>query len=116
MPIAIAVLSLAAAACTPSVGIATQRAAAPKLTKPEKRGRAFAQQRCTRCHAVVRYRLSPNPEAPPFEDIAAREGLTRDTLRAFLLDSHNFPAMMNFEVAPAQIDDLADYMLTMREG
>ncbi|WP_257541473.1 hypothetical protein [Sphingobium sp. CFD-1] len=40
--------------------------------------------------------------APPF------------SLKPWLRDSHNFPAMMNFAIDPEQIDDLAAYMTTLQ--
>ena len=42
-------------------------------------------------------------------------GLTRETLRSFLRDSHNYPAAMNFTVDPGQVEDLTDYVLTLRK-
>ena len=59
--------------------------------------------------------ISPNPESPPFEDIANWPGVTRTTLRQFLRDSHNYPAAMQFRVEQARIRDLADYVLTLKK-
>lgn len=84
------------------------------LSRQATRGLAFARARCSGCHAVTSGGLSPNPESPPFEAVVNATGLTRSTLTQFLRDSHNFPEVMNFTVAPAQIDDLADYMVTLR--
>ncbi len=78
------------------------------------RGQSFAQQHCAGCHAITFDQGSPNPESPPFPDIANRPGLTGTTLRRFLRDSHNFPDAMNFSVDRAQIHDLADYMVTLK--
>lgn len=88
----------------------------PVLNPAETRGLAFARPHCAACHAVVANGTSPMPEAPPFADIANRPGVTRETLAQFLRDSHNFPEAMNFRVEPRDIDDLADYMLTLREA
>jgi mono/diheme cytochrome c family protein len=79
----------------------------------EQRGLAFAQQRCASCHAVVKG-ASPNPEAPPFEAVINAADLKLDTLRPWLQSSHNYPAAMNFSIDPGQIDDLAAYMLTLK--
>ena len=87
----------------------------PALSAVARRGLAFAQRRCSACHGVTANTISPNPESPPFEDIANRPGVTRATLRAFLRDSHNYPAAMNFRVERARIRDLADYVLTMKQ-
>jgi mono/diheme cytochrome c family protein len=78
------------------------------------RGLAFVQARCSGCHAVTPGRSSPNPEAPSFETVVSTPGLTAATLKPWLRDSHNFPAMMNFAIAPDQIDDLAAYMITLQ--
>jgi mono/diheme cytochrome c family protein len=86
----------------------------PVLSQPAGRGLAFAQAHCAGCHGVTAGSLSPNPESPPFEAIVNAPDLTGATLRQFLRDSHNFPQAMNFTVSPASIDDLADYMLTLR--
>lgn len=102
---ALALLAAGTVAATP---------AAPKLSKPAQRGLAFAEQRCAACHGVTANAPSPNPESPAFEDIANTPGLTRDTLRVFLRDSHNFPAAMNFKVPQRRINDLADYMVTLQ--
>jgi mono/diheme cytochrome c family protein len=85
------------------------------LSATEQRGLAFAQQHCSACHAVTENRMSPNPESPSFQDIANRTGVTRSTLRQFLRDSHNYPAAMNFQVDVEQIDDLTDYVMTMKK-
>lgn len=85
------------------------------LTKQARRGLAFAQSHCASCHAVAVNAISGNPESPAFEMIVNAPGLTRETLTVFLRDSHNFPATMDFEIEPAQIDDLAAYMMTLRQ-
>lgn len=89
-------------------------AAPPPALEPAERGQAFAQARCSACHAITAQGISPNPESPPFAAVVNKPGITRDTLRQFLRDSHNFPGAMNFRVEPEQIDDLADYMLTLQ--
>lgn len=106
--LALAALTLTAAASS------TAAAPAPTLSKSAKRGLAFAEQRCAACHGITANAPSPNPESPAFEDIANTPGLTRETLRTFLRDSHNFPEAMNFAVPPRRIRDLADYMVTLQ--
>ena len=90
--------------------------APPHLTRSARRGLAFAQTRCSGCHAVTANETSPNPESPPFEAIANMRELTAATLRQFLSDSHNYPAAMNFTVARTRIRDLSDYVLTLRRA
>jgi mono/diheme cytochrome c family protein len=104
--LALAVVSFSQA----SPGATTRQS---ELSVAQGRGLVFAQQRCSACHAVTENRVSPNPESPSFQDIANRTGVTGSTLRQFLKDSHNYPAAMNFQVEGQQIDDLADYIMTM---
>jgi mono/diheme cytochrome c family protein len=75
---------------------------------------AFAQAHCSGCHAVAKGQISPNPEAPSFEAVVNAPDVTSATLAPWLRDSHNFPQMMRFSIAPDQIDDLAAYMLTLQ--
>lgn len=118
---ALIVLALAAAAlaaCTadqsPLRTPSTKRVEASGLSPGARRGAIFAHARCSSCHGVTQSASSPNPESPRFETIANRPGLSRGTLRTFLRDSHNYPDAMNFTIAPSEIDDLAEYMLTLR--
>ncbi|MDE8650619.1 hypothetical protein [Novosphingobium album (ex Liu et al. 2023)] len=87
----------------------------PVETALQKRGLAFARQRCSACHAIDAG-VSPRPEAPSFETIINTPGLTAETLDPWLRDSHNFPEIMNFTVAPGEIEALAAYMLTLRNS
>jgi len=103
--------------CFAGCNAASADAAAPTPNPgPIERGHAFAQAHCSGCHAVAPPAVSPNPEAPPFEEVVARPGLTRETLGYWLRNSHNFPEMMDFEIDPGQVDDLADYMMTLRKA
>lgn len=79
------------------------------------RGAVFARAHCASCHAIGSG-TSPEPEAPSFEEIANAHGLTIDTLRPWLRNSHNFPEMMNFTIAPEQVDDLAAYIMTLQSA
>ena len=119
--VAVIMLALAAAA-TQSSAIAAHPASKHRATAGHvmsagaKRGLVFAEQRCSACHSVTVNRSSPNPESPPFEDIANRPGVTGETLEQFLRDSHNYPEAMNFKVEAARIRDLATYMVTMKKA
>lgn len=77
-------------------------------------GLAFAQAHCAGCHNVTDGQASPNTNAPRFEAIANTRGLTDDTLKAWLRDSHNYPGQMDFEIDAKRIDELAAYMLTLK--
>jgi len=75
---------------------------------------AFVEAACGGCHAVEPPFLSPNPEAPSFEAIANREGLSQETLADWLADAHNYPETMDFDLERAQVEQIADYMITLR--
>lgn len=104
------------ASTAPAANATATSTPTPHLTRSARRGLAFAQTRCSGCHAVTANETSPNPESPPFEAIANMRELTAATLRQFLSDSHNYPAAMNFTVARARIRDLSDYVLTLRRA
>lgn len=78
------------------------------------RGAAFAQSHCSQCHSIEDG-FSPRPESPSFAQIINTPGLTDESLNYWLANSHNFPEIMDFTIAPEQIDDLARYMLTLRD-
>ena len=101
--------TLALAACTTS-------STSTGWSVEAQRGQALAEKHCAACHAVTVNAVSPNPQAPPFADIAGKPGVTRETLRRFLQDSHNFPAPMNFRISPDAARDLAAYLATLREA
>lgn len=83
------------------------------LTGPAKAGFELSEALCSGCHAVKPGEISPNPMSPTFEMIANSPGLTRETLSEYLRDSHNYPELMNFEVAEEDGDLLAAYIITL---
>ena len=102
---------LASAAC-----VYGQSEASSATTADAEQAEAFAfvQANCASCHAIEGGSLSSNPQAPRFVDIANRDWLTRESLAAWLADAHNYPEMMNVDLAPEQVDAVAGYMLTLR--
>ena len=106
--IPLAALMLAATACQTTGG--TGRSAAP----PEPP--AFVEAACGGCHAVEPLYLSPNPDAPSFEAIANRPGVTKATIRAWLTNAHNYPEVMDFELEREHVDQITDYMVTLRRA
>ena len=78
------------------------------------RGKAYAQAHCASCHGITANSSSPNPESPPWDDIANREGVTERNFAEFLADAHNYPLAMDVTVQRAAIRDVAAYMLTLR--
>ena len=69
---------------------------------------------CGDCRAVQRPFISPNPEAPGFDAIANSAGLTGESLTAWLIDAHNYPELMEFELSEAEAREVADYMVTLQ--
>ena len=84
------------------------------LARAEHDRLAFVQAACGGCHAVEAPGLSRNPQAPTFEAIANRSGLSEDTLAAWLADAHNYPEVMDFDLDPSQVEMIADHMLRLR--
>ena len=114
------IFAIAGLALTAGMLVAWPATSAPssadlRLPQRAQRGLQFVQQHCAACHGLTANSISPNPESPPFEDVANKPGLTSVTLRQFLSDSHNYPAAMNFTVDRARIRDIAAYMLTLRK-
>jgi mono/diheme cytochrome c family protein len=84
-------------------------------TAEPRPGLAFAQGACGGCHAVDRRSVSPNPNAPPFAAVVNQEGVTANTLSSWLRNAHNYPDEMKFTLEGRNVDDLVEYMLTLRD-
>lgn len=93
-----------------------QRVVAHSASPPQTRGHAFARASCAACHGIERGSLSsPNPRAPEFPAIVNQQGLTAETLSSWLRSAHNYPSEMEFELDSTTVDDLVEYMLTLRD-
>lgn len=112
-PLAALILMASACSATGEVAAPPARTGASE-PRAEQRGLAFAKARCAECHAVTPG-ISPIPQAPSFEAVINAPGLDLGTLKPWLRNSHDFPAMMDFAIEPEQIDDLAAYMLTLKD-
>ena len=111
-----ALVALAACAAVPGsenppamVGKATSRS-------PDTRAPAFVEAACGGCHAVEPPFLSANPASPSFAAIANRRGLSEKSLGDWLADAHNYPEQMDFTLTRKQTDQIAAYMVTLREA
>jgi mono/diheme cytochrome c family protein len=93
----------------PMVGKATS-------PSPDTRAPAFVEAACGGCHAVEPPFLSPNPASPSFAAIANRRGLSEKSLADWLAEAHNYPEDMDFTLTRAQIDQIARYMVTLRNA
>jgi len=111
----LALTVLTAPSCTASDGRKSRPAATlASEVRAALAGLAFARARCAGCHSVAGG-VSPNPQAPTFEAVINTPGLDLSTLSSWLRNSHDFPAMMNFTIDSAEVDDLANYMLTLKD-
>ena len=87
-------------------------AAAAEAHSDTRRGFALTRHWCAGCHAVVPGRASTNPDAPTFRAIADERSSTAYALRVFLRTPH--PSMPNFVLAPADIDEIASYIVSLK--
>ena len=100
IPVVAAILAVAAASHAQEAG-------------DSEKGAAYAKQVCAQCHAVRKGdNVSPNPKAPPFEDIANTSGVTGISLAASLHSIHeNMPA---FVLSPDERDSLIACILSLK--
>jgi mono/diheme cytochrome c family protein len=82
----------------------------------DTRALVFIEAACGGCHAVEPPFLSPNPASPSFAAIANRPGLSEKSLAEWLSGAHNYPEDMDFTLTRAQIDQIAAYMVTLRDA
>ena len=79
----------------------------------ERRGKAFAQANCARCHAIDRVSESPLKIAPPLRTLHQRypiETLGEALAEGIYTGHGDMPA---FELNPDQIHDLLSYLKTL---
>ena len=104
--------SPAFAALAALLALAPLRAAQAQERGDPARGRAFAQEVCTPCHRVIPQQFALRlAQAPSFESIAAKPGLTALALRAFLQTPH--PEMPSLILEPGEADDVIAYLLSL---
>jgi mono/diheme cytochrome c family protein len=75
-----------------------------------RKGEAFVEERCARCHAVGREGESPLPIAPPLRTLASKYPLEalEESLAEGIVTGH--PDMPEFQLAPGQIADLIAWL------
>lgn len=90
--------------------------AAPPASSASKPHRVptLVQGVCGDCHGVEAPFLSPNPAAPGFDAIANSAGLSGESLTRWLIDAHNYPELMDFELSKDEARAVADYMVTLQ--
>ena len=79
----------------------------------ERRGEAYAQAHCARCHSIDRISKSPLEGAPPFRTLHLRYPI--ETLAEALAEgiSTGHPDIPAAELPPDQIHDLLSYLKTL---
>jgi mono/diheme cytochrome c family protein len=98
-----------AAVCLTLVGLAPAAARADAVA-----GARMALQWCANCHVVGgRGPSGPIPQGPPAFAVIA-ERMSPDHLRAFL--SHPHGAMPDLALTRAEINDLIDYIETLKQA
>ncbi|MBN9507656.1 MAG: cytochrome c [Alphaproteobacteria bacterium] len=76
-------------------------------------GAELAKRHCTSCHVIGPAQTHGTDQAPTWREIAARPTTTPEFLRGFL--SHPHGGMPPLTLANEQIDDLAAYILSLRQ-
>jgi mono/diheme cytochrome c family protein len=101
-------LALVALATIPIFGFTPTRAqtdAAP--------GEALANEVCSECHAVENGNMrSPNPDAPPFQELANTPGISAMTIRVWLQSPHRTMPLLVLD--EAEIDEISEYILSLK--
>ncbi|WP_156423805.1 hypothetical protein [Erythrobacter sp. YT30] len=69
---------------------------------------------CGDCHGVEPPFLSPNPSAPSFADIANRQGMSEESLTSWLIEAHNYPELMDFELSESEAGEVARYLISLQ--
>jgi len=80
------------------------------------RGRAFAFQHCSLCHAIGRIGASSYVPAPPFRTLHERydvEGLAEAFAEGVVVPHDGPRQMPRFMLSPGEIDDLLAYLKSL---
>ena len=78
-----------------------------------RRGKAFAQANCSRCHSIDRTTRSPRVAAPPFRTLHKRYPVEtlEDALGEGLSTGH--PRMPEFRLDPGQVGDFISFLKSL---
>jgi mono/diheme cytochrome c family protein len=87
---------------------------AEALEPPAERGLTFVRTHCASCHAVGQIGESSLPSAPPFRGLHLKYPI--DDLAEALAEgiTTGHPTMPEFQLDPAQINDVLSYLKTLR--
>ena len=75
-------------------------------------GRRLAEAWCTDCHSIEAATAGARSSPPDFTAIANRASTTALSLKVFFQTSHR--NMPNLIIAPAQADDLVNFILSLK--
>jgi mono/diheme cytochrome c family protein len=75
-------------------------------------GRRIAQMRCTPCHVVEPKQRRELENSPPFDVIARKNDFNAEMLAYLILDPH---PRMNMTLTESEVDDLAAYIISLRQ-
>ena len=94
-------------------------AALPTLTQSLEDSHRFAGRRvameiCSHCHRVAVDQRASLPSTPSFIDIANMPSTTALSLKAFLRSNHK-RRMPNFIMSNADINNVVDYILSLKQ-
>jgi mono/diheme cytochrome c family protein len=77
-------------------------------------GKAYAEQVCAACHAVLpNEEFSPLPEAPTFQSVADTPGMTELALSVWLQSSH--PTMPNIVLEQDDLRNVVAYIRSLKK-
>jgi len=77
-------------------------------------GHKLAEAWCTACHVIEGVTAGTSNTAPDFVAIANQPGITALSVKVFLQTSHR--SMPNLVLTPAQTDDLASYIISLKRN
>lgn len=103
-----------ATVATVIVAMSAQCANAQSATKIVAAGQALSQRYCIECHIVVPSSKRGWTDAPSFEEIANREGVTRAKLSGFIQQPHMH--MLNTDRPPHEADEISAYIMSLRRN
>lgn len=115
--------ALAAVLCafTGTLGTSVQ-AEEPSASDDIRAGRALSLSVCTACHVVSSdQEMAPilRPPAPSFHSIANRKGVTAESLRRFLSETHRSlgkpGGMPNPQLTEDQVRQAVAFLMSLRE-
>ncbi|HEY7669088.1 MAG TPA: c-type cytochrome [Hyphomicrobium sp.] len=87
-------------------------AAAQELGTPGL-GHEYAVRVCAECHDVeAKGEISPNPDAPSFQQVADTPGMSARALAVWMQTSH--PTMPDLIIKPEDMDNVIAYIMSLR--